>query len=358
MFTLDDLYVKLKSNNVTPLWKLEGEILPILPQSKSIAWLWKWDSLYNLAKQSGSLVPIERGGDRRALGISNPGLDGLPYATDTLWLALQWLNGNEVAPSHRHTSQAIRFIIDGQGSYSTVQGDRVFLERGDLVLNPPLLWHDHGSEAEERAVWIDGLDIPLTNYLGASFFEPMEEDIQEVSKVEGGSILKYGVGNLRPAWEEPSVEYPAMSTFKWADTERALVNLEKSRDFSPYDDIALEYINSHSGRPVMKTFTCMIQMIRKGIHTKAHQQVSSAVYYVFEGEGYSVIDGVKYEWQKGDIFVVPVWAIHEHRNTSKSERAILFSIQDIPIMKAVDKYREVPYLENNGHQKITDTFSY
>jgi gentisate 1,2-dioxygenase len=353
---IEHLLQSFNKASLQPLWTLESTIMPPSPNPKSIPWLWKWEELYDLAEEAGELITLDRGGDRRAIALANPGLGGLPFATETLWAAVQWLNGKEVAPAHRHTPQAIRFIIDGAGSYSTVEGDKVYLERGDLVLNPPLLWHDHGSESDERAIWIDGLDIPLTKYLNANFFEPMHKDVQEVNTVKNYSILKYGSGTLKPAWEREKPTYPPISTFKWAKTEQALLDLEASGAFSPYDDIALEYINPLTGNPVMKTFSCWIQMLRPNVHTQAHREVCSTVYFVFEGSGYSVIDGVRFDWKQGDLFVVPNWKWHEHANTS-NERAILFSINDRPTMDLLDKYREEALEDNNGHQVVQSVFN-
>lgn len=350
---LNRLYGDMEAENLTPLWRLEKDILPWTPAPKAVPWLWKWSQVYGLSERSGTLVPIGRGGDRRAIAFSNPGLGGKPHATSTLWAAIQWLNGHEVAPTHRHTAQAVRFIIDGSGSYSTVEGDRVYLERGDMVLNPPWFWHDHGSDSDQRAIWFDGLDIPLNNYLDASFFEPYTGDTQEVTEVLDGTVLKYGVGQLRPAWESRSVDYPPISTYKWRETERALRNLEKANSFSPFDDIALEYTNPHSGGSVMDTITCWIQMLRPGIHTQAHRQVNSAVYLVFEGRGSTVIEGVEFDWEEGDVFVIPSWLWHEHRNQSANEPAFLFSIQDTPVMMALNKYREQAL---EGHQSVTEKF--
>ena len=128
-----------------------------------------------------------------------------------------------------------------------------------------------------------------------------------------GSVLKYGGGQLRPAWEEPVQKYSPISTYKWAATERALNNLAKV-DASPFDDVALEYTNPHTGGPVMDTITAWIQMLRPGTHTRAHRQVNSSVYHVFEGRGATVIGGVRFDWEQGDIFVIPSWAYHEHLN--------------------------------------------
>lgn len=350
------LYDDMEAGRLTPLWRLEADVMSWQPKPKAVPWLWKWSTLYGIAERAGKLIPIERGGDRRAIALSNPGLGGAPYATPTLWAAVQWLNGREMAPAHRHSAQALRFIIDGEGAYSTVEGDQVFLERGDLVLNPPWLWHDHGSEADEPAIWLDGLDIPLNNYLDASFFEPGTEKAQEVTQVQNGTVLKYGVGQMRPAWEEPSWEYPPLSTYKWADTERALTNLATAGEASPFDDVALEYTNPHSGGPVMDTMSCWIQMLRPGVHTEAHRQVTSSVYFVFEGRGATIIDGVRFEWEEGDAFVIPSWAWHEHANGSDEERAILFSIHDTPVMLALGKYREEAFAENEGRQEVTGAF--
>lgn len=350
---LGALRADMERAHLIPLWELEAEIMGIRPMPRTKAWAWRWSELYEIAERAGTLIPVERGGDRRAIALANPGQDGMPYATSTLWAAVQWLNGREVAPAHRHTSQAIRFIIDGTGSYSTVEGDRVFLERGDLVLTPPWTWHDHGSESDERAIWMDALDIPLNNFLDASFFEPHKGDSQEVTKHLNGSVLKYGVGTMRPAWEPPTEGYPKLMTFKWADTERALHNLAKV-DADPFDDVILEYTNSQTGGPVMKTFTCRIQMLRPGVNTHAHRHTGSSVYHVFQGEGVTVIDGIRFPWKTGDMFVLPSWAVHEHLNESSSEEAILFSVHDAPLLQAVDKFRIEPWTE--VHQSITGEF--
>jgi gentisate 1,2-dioxygenase len=351
---VDELRQDMQRSHLVPLWELEAEIMGLAPRPRTRPWLWRWEDVYNVAERAGGLIPVERGGDRRAIALANPGQDGLPYATSTLWAAVQWLNGHEVAPAHRHTSQAIRFIIDGAGSYSTVEGDKVVLERGDLVLTPPWLWHDHGSESDERAVWMDALDIPLNNFLDASFFEPYPAESQEITKRLNGSILKYGVGQMRPAWELPRTDYPAMSTYKWADTERALDNLAKV-DFDPFDDVALEFVNPATGGPVMKSFTCWMQLLRPGIQTDAHRHTGSSVYLAFEGRGSTIIDGVRFSWEPGDMFAIPSWAVHEHHNDDPENRALLFSVHDSPLLKAMDKFRTQAHTQR--HQEIVDEFA-
>ena len=349
------LYEDMHTHSLLPLWKLEEALMLSQPQPKVLPWLWKWETLFEIAQRSGRLVPIERGGDRRAIALANPGLNGQPFATQTLWAAVQWLNGREVAPAHRHTAQAMRFIIDGSDSWSTVEGDRVFLERGDFVLTAPWLWHDHGSKSAKPAIWMDGLDIPLNNFLDASFFEPHPQQAQEVTEALNGTVLKYGVGQLRTSWEKRSTVYPPMHVYKWADTERALTNLAQV-DASPFDDVSLEYINPHTGGSVMPSFGCNIQMIKPGVHTQAHRHVGSSVYHVFEGSGETIINGIRFEWKQGDFFVIPGWAWHEHHNKAQNARAILFSLHDTPVQRALQKYRKEAYTEHDGHQPITSVF--
>lgn len=351
---IDKLHHDLESYSTAPLWRVESDVVPPVPKSKAVPWLWKWPVLYDLAKRAGRLITIERGGDRRVIGFANPGLVGQPYTTHTMWGGLQWLNGREIAPAHRHTAQAIRFIIEGSGAYSTVQGDKVYLERGDFAINPPWYWHDHGSDVDTPMLWMDGLDLPLNNYLEASFFEPYGMESQP-NPVLDSSTLKYGVGQLRPAWEQPTKKYSPISTYKWADSEKALMNLAKVAA-SPFDDIALEYTNPHNGKPVMDTMTGWIQMIRPGIHTKAHRQVNSAIYHVFEGSGAAIIDGVRFDFEQGDFFVIPTWACHEFLNESKSDRLVMFSLQDTPVLVALGKYREEPLTTNGGHQAVRGKF--
>ncbi len=170
-----------------------------------------------------------------------------------------------------------------------------------------------------------------------------------------GTVLKHGVGQLRPAWEQRSTRYPPLSTYKWADTERALLNLAQV-DASPFDDVALEYTNPHTGGPVMQSFTCWIQMLRPRRAYASPPTHRQRGLLGVRGCGATIINGVEFDWSRGDMFVVPSWAVHEHINWSGDERAILFSIQDTPLLQAVNKYREEACTENGGYQVVSGVF--
>ncbi|MBV8086492.1 MAG: cupin domain-containing protein, partial [Chloroflexi bacterium] len=307
---LRKLYADVDSKHMAPLWNITAQLLTREPVTRAIPYLWKWEDYWPLCQRSGDLVPIERGGERRVLAFVNPGLHEAKYATThTLWAAVQYLQPGEVAPAHRHTPNAIRFIIQGSRAFTTVNGDKCFMERGDLVLTPNWTWHDHGHEGDEPMIWMDGLDIPLTLDLEAVFFEPYG-GMQQQAVATNVSERRYRVGQLKPATTAKDEGFPGLLNYKWSQTWDVLSSLTAA-DASPYDDLALEYINPYTGGPVFPTLACRAQRIRPGVHTVARRQVNSKVYHVFDGEGCSIIAGQRFDWKRGDFFCVPTWAWHE-----------------------------------------------
>ncbi len=317
-----------------------------------VPFAWRWADARPLVLRSGDIVTPDRDVERRVLRLANPGLDH--GTTHTISAALQLLLPGENAPAHRHTPTAIRWVLQGQGAYTTVEGDKCYMEPGDLVLTPSWTWHDHNNEGSEPMIWLDGLDTPLVNNLEATFYEQFPEDQQPIIGV-GESERKYASGALRPAWEAHNTPYSPLWHYKWERTHAALRSLAEV-EASPFDDVAMEFSDPATGGPVLRTMACWIQLIRPGVNTKAHRHTSSAVYQVFRGQGHSVINGQRFDWGEGDFLVVPSWAWHEHANDTDGE-AILFSIQDIPVMKSLSLYREEPYAENAGHQEVTAHFA-
>ena len=344
---LERFYASTDQASLAPGWLRRGEERPAV-----VPFLWKWSEVEPLVMRSGEVVTPDRDVQRRVLRLANPALGH--GTTHTISAALQLLLPGECAPAHRHTPTAIRWILQGEGVYTTVQGDKCYMERGDLVLTPSWTWHDHNSEGDAPMIWLDGLDTPLVHNLHATFFENYPEDEQPVTGT-GESIQKYASGALRPAWEDTKLPYSQLWHYKWDRTYDALWNLAQV-DSSPFDDVAMEYSDPATGGSVLATMACWIQLIRPGIHTRAHRHTTSAVYQVFEGEGYSIIDGQRFDWSPGDLFVVPSWSWHEFGNDSRQE-AILFSIQDNPVIKSLALFREEAYEENDGHQSVTGKFS-
>jgi gentisate 1,2-dioxygenase len=338
------------------LWNVNKSLLPKEPKSRCVPHLWRWETMLPLVRQGAEVASLSRAAERRVLGFINPGLPDRFGATHTLWAGFQYVLPGEVAPAHRHSPAAIRFVIEGEGAFTTVDGDKCVMGRGDLVLTPPWTWHDHGNDSARPMLWLDGLDLPMVAEMEGQFYEPFAQEAQPIGKPVGDSERRYGVGQLRPTWEKWTGSFSPLLNYKWDRTEEALRRLAavSAAGASPFDDVAMEYINPHTGGPLMPTLACWVQLLRPGVRTKAHRTTGSAVYLVFEGRGSTVVDGQRFDWQKGDLFVVPTWAWHEH--ASADGEAILFSVQDTPIMQALGLYREQAYRERDGHQAVTRVF--
>jgi gentisate 1,2-dioxygenase len=343
---------RMHANHMYGLWELASQMTP-QPQPKMIAHMWPWSLLESIISESAEAVPV--GDERRALQLFNPGLGGRWATTNNLIAAVQILLPGEVARAHRHTPTAIRFIIEGSGAYTAVDGERVYMDPGDLILTPSWAWHDHGNETQERVVWMDGLDIPLIASLEAMFFQFYSAEKVPESRPANTSKKLFGYGQLTPTWVKERPKASPLLLYSWEQTAEVLNGL-RDEEGSATDGILLEYRHPQTGGPVMPTMACFAQLLRPGEKTKAHRHTGSAVYHVFKGQGSTVINGQQFNWSKGDIVALPPWAVHEHANGSQSEDAILFSIQDRPVLEALGLYYEEEPGENGGHQEVTSTF--
>ena len=203
------------------------------------------------------------GEERRALQLFNPGLDGRWATTNTMIAAVQILLPGETARAHRHTPTAIRFIMEGEGAYTAVDGERVYMAPGDLVLTPSWAWHDHGNETDHRVVWMDGLDVPLVQAVNAMFFQMYAERQVPLDKPNNASAGRHGHAGLNPTWIKERPRSSPLLLYSWApDVGRAPGARGGAGD--PHDGIALEYTHPHTGRALLPTMACWIQMLRPG----------------------------------------------------------------------------------------------
>lgn len=333
------------------LWEQEDGVEPV-PFPKAQAFMWPASVLEPLIEQSGHAVPV--GNERRAMQLFNPGFGGRFATTPTLVGAVQVLLPGETARAHRHTASAIRFITRGSGAYTRVNGERLYMNEGDLVLTPNWTWHDHANDDDGPVVWMDGLDVPLVRYLDAWFFELYPERQAPDLVAAGMSANLYGKAHLKPTWAEDTRDHSPLMLYAWPQTWEALSAL-RHEPGDPCEGIALEYTHPLTGGPVIPTMTCVIQLLRPGEHLVAQRHTGSAVYCAFRGTGTTIIDGQAFNWSAGSYIALPPWAMHEHINTS-SEDAILFSIRDTPLMKGMGLYRHEVMTANGGHQQVTSTF--
>ncbi|HVO94016.1 MAG TPA: cupin domain-containing protein [Terriglobales bacterium] len=325
----------MAEKNLSGYWRLGMEGLPSYPITSVEPCLWKWMDVHGSLVRAGEVISLENS-ERRVVRLVNPGLDRQrAFATHTLQISFQYVKPGENARAHRHTPAALRFVVQGNGAYTTVNGQQCVMEPGDLILTPKLTWHDHSNDSAEPMIWLDGLDFPLVGALHQVMQEryperrqPIEKSSEEVIGQLGSSI-RHGL---------PLADF---FHYKWRDTEqslRALAASEAAKD--RFDGYLLEYRNPLTGGATMTSIQCTVQLLPAKVETESHRHTSTAIYHVFCGKGATQIGDKTFEWEQGDSFVVPLWHPHRHINRSPSDDAILFSMSDAPVLKALDLYRE------------------
>jgi len=334
MDRLKELDRELEEKNMVGYWSLvRGRGDDYEPKSSFEPCLWRWSDVSMAIEKAGETLGLEDS-FRRFIGFRTPSLK--IGTTHTLLLGVQLVKPGEIALAHHHTMGAIRFVIRGGGAQTTVDGEPFPMEPGDLITTPGLTWHDHYNGSDQPILWLDGADGPLIRYLEIGFGERFNQDQQPHSRSVDCST--YELGPARPDWIPTRSLQPPPYRYKWKDTERVFKTLgEKPGD--PYDGILLRYVHPVTGGPTLPTFSCEMQMLRPGEETKSHRHTSTAIYHVFRGKGFTVIGDTRYDWGTGDSFTVPLWRWHRHGNSSREE-AILFGMNDRPVMDGLGFYRE------------------
>jgi gentisate 1,2-dioxygenase len=331
-------YEQLEHLQTGALWTVANKIEPWQPKSSSVPVLWRYRDLREHVLRSVSLVTPEKAG-RRVIYLNNPGRRDVAAAVGWLYSGLQVMHPGETASAHAHSASALRFIMEGSGAYTVVNGHKMTLGANDFVLTP-------------NGTWQDGLDIPLVNTLEANFYAVHPDLRQAVGRPVDDVSGAWGHPGLRPAGQEWSHAYSPLLKYEWAPTYEALTRFSKVTDGSVFDGVLMDYINPNTGGPVMQTIGASMQMLRPGEKTKAHRHTGSFIYQVAKGSGYSIIDGKRFDWSERDIFCVPSWAWHEHGNASDGDDACLFAFHDLPVMRSLGLYREEAFDDNGGNQPL------
>jgi gentisate 1,2-dioxygenase len=276
---------------------------------------------------------------RRVLILENPALRGQSAVTQSLYAGLQLILPGEVAPDHRHTQSALRFIIEGSGAFTTVEGERATMHPGDFILTPNWSWHGHGSEADQPVIWLDGLDIPMLRFLDAGFAETSNSTAP--ARPEGVSFARHG-NNMAPVRDTRTGASSPVFSYPYARSREALAQLERNTPCDSWDGYKLRYINPATGGSPMPTLGAFLQLLPAGFTGRAFRQTDGAVYSVVEGEGEVLIESpggvsTRYTFGPRDHFVVPSWHSASFRS---APGAVLFSFSDRPVHQALSIHRE------------------
>jgi gentisate 1,2-dioxygenase len=304
---------------------------------------WAYEKVRPYLMEAGRLITAEEA-VRRVLILENPGLQGQSAITQSLYAGLQLILPGEVAPSHRHTQSALRFVVEGQGAYTAVDGERTTMAPGDFIITPSWTWHDHGHEVRDNAgpvVWLDGLDIPMLRFFDAGFAENHSERSQPVTKAEGTSYQRHGANMLPVRYEAPFGQTSPIFSYPYARTREALHTLERQAPVDDWDGVKLRYVNPATGGSPMPTMATFMQRLPPGFEGKAWRQTDGAVFSVVEGHGSVTIargdDQQVFEFGPRDHFVIPSWHTASLRS---AQGCVLFSFSDRPVHQALGIHRE------------------
>jgi gentisate 1,2-dioxygenase len=331
-----DYRAALKEQNLVPLWPSLRALLPAgQPRPATRATHWSYQALRPLLLRAGELTPIEKA-ERRVLVLANPG-HGLEkmQASAAMYLGMQLLLPGEWAPAHRHTPNAVRMIVEGEGAYTTVDGERCPMSRGDLVLTPTGLWHEHGHEGDAPVVWLDVLDLPLVYYMEASY----HVDGARQTVKPGQSERAYARAGLvpTPVFERASNPYP-MLRYAWVDTRAALEAL--AAELAAAEAVQLTYVNPETGADVQNILGYRALMLRPGETLKLPVRSPAAVFHLIEGAADVRIGEQRFALAESDTCCAPGFTAVTLTNRSGAVPAFLFIADETPLHRKLGVYEQ------------------
>jgi gentisate 1,2-dioxygenase len=327
-------YARIAKKDMAPLWKVMKNVVTNEPVTRTQPHVWHFDDVKSLVMESGGLITAEEA-ERRVLILENPGMHGESRITNTMFAGVQMIMPGEVAPAHRHVSSAIRFILDGEGAYTAVEGEKAFMSPGDFVITANWAPHDHGNPSDKPMLWLDVLDFPAVNFYEASFAEHFDDATQATTRQDGDSLSFYGSGVL-PDGTKIMNRSPVIN-YTYARTRPIIERMMQSGDIDKRHGARVRYANPVNGGPVLPTMGANLAMLPKGFKGEPYRSTDGTVFVCAEGHGTTNVDGKVLEWGKNDVFVVPSWKRYSH---NASELSVLFSISDRPAQEALGIWRE------------------
>jgi gentisate 1,2-dioxygenase len=328
-------YARLGQKNMAPLWEVlktlvTGEpVTPVLPAQ------WKFSEVRPLLMESAHLISAEQA-ERRVLVLENPGLPGQSSITHSLYAGIQLVMPGEIAPQHRHSQAALRYVLEGNGATTTVDGERLEMYPGDLVLTPSWHWHDHQNQTDVPIIWMDGLDIALVALLDASFMQHSNVKEQEVTQAKGASRAKYGA-NLLPIDNAPATLNSPLMRYPYEESRKSLEHLKAHSDWDACHGIRMRYAHPKTGDWAMPTMGPAIQLVPKGFASAPYRSTDGAIFAVGEGRGTVTIGDTTFRLSPKDVFVAPPWA---WRKFQADDDLVLFTFSDRPVQEKLGLWRE------------------
>jgi gentisate 1,2-dioxygenase len=330
----EDYRSELTAQNLVPLWpSLRAVLPPGKPIPRTKATCWPYQALRPLLLKAGELTPIEKA-ERRVLVLANPG-HGLEkmQASSTIYLGMQLLLPGEWAPSHRHTPNAVRMIVEGEGAYTTVEGEKCMMSRGDLILTPTGLWHEHGHDGDQPVIWLDVLDLPMVYYMEASYVT--EGKAQAVTSNSADRAYQRGGVVPAPMFTRSAQSYP-MLRYPWVEVRAALQALAASQP--EIDAVQVAYVNPETGLDCQKILGFSALMLRPGERLALAARSTAMVFHQIEGGATVSLDGQQFSLGEADTCCIPGYTPITLNNHSADQPAFIFIADDAPLQKKLGVY--------------------
>ncbi|MGB7304788.1 MAG: cupin domain-containing protein [Burkholderiaceae bacterium] len=322
----------LSAQNTTPLWPQLRSVMPHgCPTPRARAHRWHYADIRPLLHQAGEMTPIEQA-ERRVLMLANPGMEGKPFATASIFFGLQLILPGEQAPNHRHSVSAARMVMEGAGAWTTVEGQRCPMEKGDLILTPAQCWHEHGHDGDGPMVWLDALDLPLAVAMDSAY--AVEAPLQNAPNQPDPSQTHYRRAGMVPArrLERAAHQYPQYR-YPWTEVRAALQDMATVTPVG--EPVQLAYVNPETGAPCLPILGFSALMLRPGEQVSLGRTSASCGYLIVAGSGKTLIGDTELAWEQNDVLAMPGHSTVVHRNDSGAEPAFLIQIDDGPMQRAL-----------------------
>jgi gentisate 1,2-dioxygenase len=330
-----DYLADLGDEGLAPLWPQMRNLLPHgAPISAVVPHLWAYGRARPLLMRAGELTPVEKA-ERRVLVLCNPGFGGALQASATIYCGLQLMLPGEAAPSHRHTPSAARILVEGEGGYTVVDGKKCLMKKGDLILTPGGMWHDHGHEGDQPVVWLDALDLPLMVYLEGSFAQEGIAGVPD-NQPDPAEALYSQAGLIPAKARGAAISHYPMLRFPFSRTRAALDSYSRAMDSGLAE---FDYVNPENGAPCLPTLGFTAMRIDDRAAVRPPRNSTSSVFHIVEGRGRTIVNDIVIDWKVADSFAVPPFAVVTHEVEGE---AYLIRIHDRPLQEALRFYSERP----------------
>ena len=306
-----DYYDRIGKYDMAPLWEKLRDLVVNEPKTQCAPAIWRFKDVQPMVMEAAELITAKEA-ERRVLVLENPGLRGQSRATHTLYAGLQLIMPGEIAPAHRHTASAIRFIIDGAGAYTSVEGERTYMSPGDFVLTTNWTAHDHGNTSDKPMIWLDVLDLPTVNFFETMFAEHLADESQKVRHADGDSAAFFASGVLPDGAEAPRNKCSPVVNYTYARTRPILERMKKAGEIDKRHGARVRYANPVTGGWVMPTMGAHLALFPAGFSGERYRATDGTIFVCVEGEGKTRIGDKDFAWSAGDVFVAPPWQYYAH----------------------------------------------